>query len=336
MPSGIGGTNDGNAPAAGVTVAAFLTAWLRARRSLRASTLVSYEVHVRRYLIPALGHLCLAELTSREIDAMYAAILDHGGVERAISSTTVRRIHATLMSALSYAVRTGTLNRNPAAYVDLPRSPRVEMQSWSAQQLATFLDSITADRQHALFLLLATTGLRRGEALGLRWSDIDRDRSMLRVEQQLVVVGARTMFGPPKSRAGRRIVALSSSLIDALERQQQHQRRDLARDTDDDPSSGLGFTDPDGGALSPAAVSRRFQQLAKQANVPVIRLHDLRHTSASLGLASGESLLEVSRRLGHSSISITADVYSHVSPAAARDASERLARYIGLNKHDTP
>ena len=259
---------------------------------------------------------------------MYRDIDTHGVGGRRLEAATLHRIHATLMSALSSAVRRGLLERNPARYAELPRAGRPRMQVWTAQQLAAFLESVAGDRLAALFRLIALTGLRRGEAIRLRWADVDLEVGLLQVEQQIVAVGGQRHTGPPKSSNGRRHVALPARVSDELREHQRRQHRDRLAAGQDWHESGLVFTTEHGEGLAPGLVSRHFAQLVRAAGLPPIRLHDLRHLSASLGLESGESLLEVSRRLGHSSITITADVYGHIAPSTARQAADRLEQLI--------
>ena len=301
-------------------VAEYLVQWLAGRQVLRPSTRLAYEIHLRRYLIPRLGQIRLRDLTLVDVEAAYRGIRADAGLEPA----TVRRIHATLTSALNAAVRRGLLGSNPAQDVELPRTVTPRMQVWTAPQLALFLDFVSQERLAALFTLLAVLGLRRGEAIGLRWTDVDQTRRVLLVEQQIVAVAGLSHVGPPKSARGRRTVALPSRVSRALTAHAHRQTGERAGAGPGWVDTGLVFTTACGEALIPGSVSRCFDRLVAQAALPAIRLHDLRHTSASLGLDAGESLLEVSRRLGHSSIAITADVYSHVPSATAHRSAQRL------------
>jgi integrase len=210
------------------------------------------------------------------------------------------------------------------------------MTTWTATQLATFLNTAAGHELCPLFALMALTGLRRGEAIGLRWIDVDLEEGTVRVEQQIVAVAGERHTGPPKSAHGRRTLALPASLTTAL--QKHRGRQQSAQDSAGTGwvNTGLVFTTATGTALNPAYVSRQFDRLVTASGPPRIRLHGLRHTSASLGLASGESLLEVSRRLGHSSITITADVYSDVTPATARASAERLDTLIAGGSSTRP
>jgi len=279
-------------------------------------------------LAPALGQIALAKLAPAHIDAMYDDLSRPTKGTFQLSAATITRIHATLMSALNAGVRAGDLTNNPAALVELPRVTLPERAVWSAEQLVRFLDFTADDELHPLFALLGTRGLRRGEALGLRWSDVDLAALEVRVVQQLTAYGGVPSFSPPKSRSGARRIILDERLARCL-RGHRGKQLLLAEQQGwvvDDHS--LVFTKGDGSPLNPLAVTRRFDTVVASANLPRIRLHDLRHTSASVGLASGESLIEVSRRLGHSSITITADTYGHVPSEAARAAADRMATYL--------
>lgn len=316
-------------PERALTVEQFLDDWLAGKQSLRPSTALSYATHIRRYLSPHLGVLLLEALRPLHIERMYREISllgdEHG---RPLSVSTLRRIQATLMSALNTAVRRGLIERNPAATVELPPVHRPRVRTWSAAELGQFLSAIQDDRLHLLYRLLGLVGLRRGEVVALRWGDVDLNSGSLRIEQSAVRVAGRSVVGPPKSASGSRVVAIDDETARRLHWHGCRQRLELARTTGTLLRPDLVFTTPAGDRLDPAYVSRRFDRLVTQHGLPRIRLHDLRHTSASIGLASGESLVEVSRRLGHSSITVTADIYAHISPLVAKESAERRAHQV--------
>ena len=313
-------------------LAAYLEEWLRSKQSLRPSTRASYEAHVRRYLVPHLGSIRLGALHPRDIERMYAELaVASGRGGRRLSPATLRRIHATLTSALTLAVRRGLLVRNPASTVELPRTTKARVQTWSPAELASFLDATVEDRLHLLYLILGLVGLRRGEAVALRWTDVDLNKGFMRIERAVVRVGDQCVEGPPKSSAGRRFVAIDHETARRLHWHQCRQRLEAFRRSGIPSNPELVFTTEEGHQLEPSYVSRHFDALVARHALPRIRLHDLRHTSASIGLAAGESLVEVSRRLGHSSITVTADIYSHVSPLVARASAERLAATVFHN-----
>ena len=178
-----------------------------------------------------------------------------------------------------------------------------------------------------LFRVMLLTGIRRGEAIGLHWGDVDLDDGAIHIRRAITLVDGELVVGPPKTDAGRRTVWLDPTTLERLHRRQR--RAVLAHDwghggeLEDAPVFTVGS-----GPVHPAYASRRFTTLCDGAGVPVIRLHDLRHTSASLGLAAGEPLLHVSRRLGHSSIAVTADTYAQVTPQAAKTAPSTLSSSI--------
>lgn len=308
----------------GLDVATFLEHWLREKRALRPTTRRGYESHVRLYLAPHLGRVMLAELRPHHLDRMYSALLrdDERGV------ATVHRIHSTLRSALGSAVRRRLIPWNPAVHVELPVALRPMTSVWTPKQLGEFLDSIVDDRLYALFHVIAFTGLRRGEALGLRWVDVNAGDGHLSVNQQLVDTGQGLAFGPPKTRESRRLVPLDAGTRNVLDQQRQSQEADRRAWGDAWINTGLVFTREDGQMLRPDSVTKLFQRLIQQAGLPAIRLHDLRHTSASLALAAGVPMKVVSQRLGHSTMLITADLYTHVVPELAREAADRIAAIV--------
>jgi integrase len=278
---------------------------------------------------PVPGDSAPAELRPIHVQRTYRELaMQDDACGRPLSVTTLRREHATLMGALNTAVRRGLINRNPAGTVELPALTRNAPSTWSGLELGRFLDAISEDRLHPLYVLLGLVGLRRGEVVALRWSDVDLNTGVLRVERSAVRVGSRFVVGPPKSSAGARAVAIENETARRLGWHRCRQGLEVLRASGETVTPELVFTTDARLPLDPAFVSRHFDRLVACHGLPRTRLHDLRHTSASIGLASGESLLEVSRRLGHSSITVTADIYSHVSPVMAKESAERLARTV--------
>jgi integrase len=238
-----------------------------------------------------------------------------------------------LHRALADALEDGLLIRNVADRGHtLPRDSRRELKTWSAAQTATFLRAVEGDRLAGLWRVLATTGLRRGEALALAWPDFDADTGSLAISRARVrAAGGGWTEGPPKTRAGRRRVALDPGTVDAL---RSHRVRQLEERLAAGPAwhySGLIFTRPDGLPLDPDGVTGTFERLAVRAGLPRIRLHDLRHGVASIMLAAGANPKVVQERLGHSSIAVTMDLYSHIAPGIQEDAAAALGRAIDGN-----
>lgn len=310
------------------SVGEYLENWLWGKQSLRASTHAAYESHVRRYLIPTLGTIVLDQLRPLDIERMYRHLSDPGEDQQSLSVSTLHRLHATLMSALNTAVKRGVIDRNPAATVELPRRTRVRQETWSAEELYNFLSRTVDHRLHLLFVFLGLMGLRRGEVVALRWIDVDLNAAKVRIEQSAVRVHGVTVVGAPKSPSSIRTLALDDETARKLGWHAARQRLEVLQTIGEKRQPDYVFTTQDGLLLDPTYVSREFDRLIVRHHLSRIRLHDLRHTSASLGLETGESLVEVSRRLGHSSITVTADIYSHVSPLVARDSVERLAAAV--------
>ncbi len=310
--------------------------WLPAiRASVRPSTLRFYAQNVASYIKPTIGRTLLPNLTAAKLNAFYADLLANGrtggrGREGGgLSPKTVRHVHTLLHKALNDAVRWGHLGRNPASLAEAPRPRTPDMHVWTAVQLRTFLHEVERERLYAAWLLLITTGMRRGEVLGLAWENVDLRVGRLSVVHSLTVVDYhRVEMLEPKTAKGRRSVALDPATIDALRahRKQQLEERVLAGPTWQD--NGLVFTRANGAAIHPEYVSRRFTQLSRRAGLPRIRLHDLRHSYATAALATGISAKVVSERLGHSSVSITLDIYSHVLPSIDEKAANTVASFI--------
>lgn len=314
----------------GLMTGEYLRQWLSGKRALRATTLRSYESHLRLYLQPALGSVLLADLRPHHLDAMYVDLMAGGDRER--SAATIRRIHATLRSALNTAAKRRLIPWNPALHVELPSALHTSTTVWTGRQVGQFLDAHEGHRTYALWHLIALVGLRRGEALGLHWSDVDLATGMLCVRQQLVETKDGLRLGPPKTASGERAVPLDIVMVEVLREHQERQTSDRRNWGGGWVESGLVFARENGDHLRPDHVTHLFARLTAEAGLPRIRLHDLRHTSASLALAAGVPMKVVSERLGHSSTAITADLYTHVVPSVAREAADRIAATVPLRR----
>ena len=314
------------------TLAAFLEEYLAAARTtLRPATWEGYRASLEVYVIPRLGDVPLQGVTPAALTAMYADLLAHGRANRPgpLSARTVRMTHSIVRKALSEAVRWGYLARNPADLATPPRQQPSEMHTWSADELRAFLEAVEGDRYYVAYLLAATTGLRRGELLGLRWRDVDLDEGRVSVTQSLLTINNRMVFSPPKTATSRRSVTLDAFTLAAL---REHRKAALAERLSfaaDWPDHDLVSCAPDGEPVHPRRFSAYyFSQHVKAAGLPKIRFHDLRHTHATLALQAGVHPKVVSERLGHSSIAVTMDRYSHVMPAMEAEAAEKVAAVL--------
>jgi integrase len=249
---------------------------------------------------------------------------------RRLGPTTLRRIHACLSSALTRAVKARKIGFNPAQHVDLPDASRPRVVPWEPVELGRFLDYAVPHRFGIIYELVAATGLRRGEALGLRWVDLDAVAGALVINQQLVDSGnGAPTFGPPKTAASEhRRVELDKRTVGALlvhRLAQDEERRRWGTGYED---HGLVFAQENGRPYDPAKITKTFTTLARDAGVRPVRLHDLRHGAASLMLTAGIPVEVVSKRLGHSSIGITLDTYSHLLEGVGRHAAEAAATLV--------
>lgn len=296
----------------GPTVGEYLEQWLaRARISVRESTWAAYRNAVG-HLVDGLGGGSLRLLSPLEIERFEQQLLSSGR-----SAKTVANVHAVLHRALSDAVRDGLVDRNVASLVSPPRAERPEMNTWTVAELKEFLGSVDGHRLHAAFVVLATTGMRRGEVLGLQRADIDLARAEVSVRRTVGVVDGRIEIGSPKSASSRRLVALDTTTTEVLTDHLEHRA-----------GSAWVFPGEGDGPLNPASFSTTFDRLVVRAGVPRIRMHDLRHTYATIALGAGVHPAVVSERLGHSSIAITIDLYSHAVPGLQREAAGAVGDLI--------
>ncbi|MER6363830.1 tyrosine-type recombinase/integrase [Kitasatospora sp. NPDC001527] len=315
---------------------------------LRPSTARGYRKHLEQYLVPLLGHELLCELTNEGVQQAFSSIVRrHQNAGQPISAGTLRRIQATLRAALNVAVRNEMLTTNPARHLDLPRAPRPHpvvwtdgrvaewertgerplVAVWTPTQTAAFLAYASGHRLYALYHLYALRGLRRGEGVGLRWSDFDASGRTLTVARQLQQrENDRLEACPVKTRAGERTIALDGSTVRILNTHRNQQRREKLAAGIEWNESGYVFTDVYGSPLRPDHVGHVFQGMVRRSGLPPVRLHDLRHGAASLALTGGSDLKVIQAQLGHSTIVTTADTYTSVLPETAHLSAEATAR----------
>ena len=318
------------AVAGGLTVACYLEQWLDGvKNTVKPTTAKSYAEVLRWYVVPRVGALQLAEVTPLHIRSLYADLLECGGRRGSgVSAGTIAVVHRVLRKACNDAVAWSLINRSPLIGVQPPRRVHAEMRAWTAAEARRFLEHVANDRLYAMWALFLATGLRRGEIAGLRSSDVDFDAANLSVRRSRVSVAWSVHDSEPKTRSSRRSVSLDTRVVAILRahrRQQLEERLAWGAAWID---SGFVFVRENGEPLHPETITSTFASLATGAGVPRIRLHDLRHTSASLALAAGIHPKVVSERLGHSSIAITLDLYSHVAPSLQAEAADKIGRVI--------
>ncbi len=319
--------------ARGITVGSYLSGWLDRKVSaaeLRPTTSRSYRQHLDGYLLPHLGRLPLGDLRVHHVDTLLDGIRTANATSsRPVGPATQRRIVATLRSALNDAVGDRLLSWNPASHAKIAKATRPKVHPWSAAEVGAFLDSVAGERDAALWHLAAFSGLRRGELCGLRWSDVELEAARLMVREAAAQVGHEVAYGPPKTASGdHRVVSLDTVTVAVL---RSHKAATAAERLLWGPAytdSGRVFAREDGAALHPESVTRRFGQLVTAAGLRRVRLHDLRHGYASLAMAAGVPLPIVSKLLGHSSVAITSDTYSHLLAGVGEAAAEQVAALV--------
>jgi len=303
------------------TVQQFLTQWLEdcIKPTKAQSTYKSYASHVRLYFVPAFGRTPLAKLTAQQVQKFLNEKLKTG-----LSSRTVQYIRATLHIALNQAVKWDLVQKNVVSMTTAPRVSRFEIQPLTPEQARVYLDAVKGDRLEALYTVAMAVGLRQGEALGLRWQDVDLDTGVLNVRYQLQRVDRKLQLVEPKTSRSRRQISLPQVVVAALREHKLRQLRERHIAGTRWQEWGLVFTTTIGTPLDCSTVTRAFQKTLKDIGLPRQRFHDLRHCCASLLLAQGIHPRVVMEILGHSTIGLTMNTYSHVMPAAQREAANSM------------
>ena len=323
-----------------VTVGAYLEQWLMdyCKANLAPHTAQIYEFFVHQHIIPTLGQIPLTSLRSEHLQRLYSAKLSNGRRDGTggLGSRSIRYIHVTVHKALKSAVKLGMIARNPADSVDVPKVKRHEMQVMSESDIHIFLEYAKSTAYYPLFYLALFSGMRRSELLAVRWSDVDLLLCQVSVNRTLHQLHNREIIiRQPKTDKGRRLIALSPSTVTVLReyRAQQEQLRQSLGITllGDD----LVFCQYDGKPLLPDSVTHAWHKLASRIGLKGIRLHDARHTHASLMLKQGIHPKIVQERLGHASIQITLDTYSHVVPGLQQAAANHFDEVLtGTSKNE--
>ncbi len=312
-----------------LTVGALLDLWLTtvAAPKVKPTTLEDYAATIRTHLTPALGAVPVQRLTPAQVHAALTGLRDKTGAR------TLQLCYRRLSQALAWAEQMGLVARNVCAVVDVPRYAAAKPDVWTPAEAHRFLAAAQGSQWYAFFLLMLTTGLRRGEALGVRWQDLDLDAATLTVRQIVTVLGNKPHIQEPKSAASRRTVRLTPETVHAL---RDHRLRQVAHRLAAGPAyqdHDLVFATAGGGPIHPSNVTRAAHRLCREAGLPPGRVHALRHTHATWLILSGVPVKVVSARLGHAKTSITLDTYAHLLPGADDAAVEatRQALFASVN-----
>ncbi len=303
------------------TVGQFLAQWLETTKpTVRLSTYTRYEEYVRLHTVPELSKVKLSQLTPHHLQKLYSQKLSAG-----LSSMSVRHLHAVIHRALAQALRWGMVATNVADATDPPRVERRELHVLTIEQARRLMEAARGARFEALYVLALSTGLRQGELLGLHWKEVDLENGYLSVVGTLQRSHHGLAISEPKTARSRRKVMLTQAATNAL---RQHRIRQMEERLKAGPlweDSGLAFPNETGKPMDAGNLLRRdFSPLLKRAGLSHIRFHDLRHTAATLLLSQGINPKVIQEMLGHSSITLTLDTYSHVLPTMQREAREAM------------
>ena len=305
------------------TVGQWMDVWFEnyAKIKVRPSSHQTYRGYIENHIKPNIGSIPLNKLTSLELQKLYKKLLGNGRVERieskkqpkGLSAKTVRNINQIICSALNLAIEQRLILTNPADACALPKLEHREMKTLPTEQLTSFLREAKESGVFEMYYIELATGLRRGELLGLKWSDIDLEHGSLRVQRQIARIDGEIVEGPLKTKNAYRTLPLSADAIDVLKTQEKKCG-----------NSQYVFPSPTGGPISPDSVLHMLHRVLKRAGLPKVRFHDLRHTFATLALQNGVDIKTVSGMLGHFSAGFTLDTYAHVTTAAQKEAANTM------------
>ena len=309
------------------TVGTWLEVWMEnyAKVKLRPSTFKTSQGFLKNHIKPQIGGIPLADLTSLDLQRFYKHLLDGGRVDRieakkkpkGLAPKTVRNIHQMIGSAYNLAMEQNLVSKNPTQGCALPKVEHKEMKTLTADQLSAFFQEARDSGVYELYYLDLATGLRRGELLGLKWTDVDLDRGVLKIQRAISRQNGKVVEAPLKTKNAYRTLPLSADAIDVL----MQQRRKTG-------NSEWVFPSPTGGPMSPDSVLHMLQRVLKRAGLPRIRFHDLRHTFAVASLRAGDDIKTVQGNLGHATAAFTLDVYGHVTDQMKRESAARMESYI--------
>ena len=309
------------------TVTMWMNEWFEnvAKIKVRPSSHQTYRGYIDHHITPNIGNIQLEKLTTMDLQKLYRKLLNKGRVDRieakqqpkGLSAKTVRNINQVISSAMDFAVAQKIIPENPCKAVALPKVEHKEMQTIPAEQLQAFLQEAKATGVYEMYYIELATGLRRGELLGLKWTDIDWQNGIIKVRRQVARVDGQIVEAPLKTKNSYRAVTISQQAIEVLKQQK-------AKTNDE-----YVFPSPNGGPISPDSVNNMLKRVLARAGIPKVRFHDLRHTFATIALQNGVDIKTVSGMLGHFSAGFTLDTYTHVTTAAQKEAADTLGNVLG-------
>ena len=307
--------------------------WLpTVRTQVKPSTFDSYQRNIHLHVLPTLGGRSLVEIGPSQLNTLYVDLLERGrrNGSGGLSSKTVHYIHTMVHKALADAVDAGHVSANAAARAKPPRprsSAPTELRFWTPKQLRSFLDLVAGHRLEGAWYVSAMTGMRRGEVLGLRWADVDLSCGRIHVRQALVSVAYELIMSTPKNHLAR-VIDLDLGTVDQLRAHRERQLDERGEWGDDYRDGDLVFCKENGEPIHPQTLSQTFERLIDKSDLPRIRLHDLRHTHATIAMRAGVPPKVISERLGHESPAFTLKQYAHVIPGMQADAAMQVAQLV--------
>ena len=312
-----------------LTVGEYLDRWLNdaVRGTVRESTFSRDKYLVTNHVKSTIGRVKLKNLNALHLTRLYRQCLDSG-----LSGSTVQKLHHVLHKGLGQAVKWHLIPRNPADDVKAPTPSPKEMHPLSADEARRLLEAARGDRLESFYVLAVHTGMRRGELLGLKWNDVDLENATVRVRRTLTRIdnGRRLALGPPKNKKSRRTIRLTERAVESLRSHLERQLAEIEALGDLYKDQGLVFTTEAGTPINPSNLRQRsLGPLLKRAGLPQISFHDLRHTCASLLFQRNVHPKFVQELLGHASVAITLDTYSHMLPGMGGEAADAIGEALG-------
>ncbi|MBD1371250.1 site-specific integrase [Hazenella sp. IB182357] len=315
-----------------LTFSEYLDNWLQdyAKGSVGPTTFQLYSTLIRTHIIPSLGAITLEQLQAPHIQRFYNNMLEKGRIDGngGVSPAYIQRIHSVLRRSLGHAVKWQLLTRNVALLTEPPKVRKKEITTFEIEEVKQFLTHSKDDRLYIAFVFAITTGLRRGEILGLRWKDINMETNTASIRKNLVLVKGKPTLQEPKTNGSVRLITLPSMIMQVLKDHKKVQNQEKSQAGEAYQDNGLIIATSFGTPVDPTNLVRSFKRILKASDLPNIRFHDLRHTHATLMLKQGEHPKIVSERLGHSNTRITMDIYSHVLPNMQQEAVDRFEKML--------
>ena len=310
------------------TVTMWMNEWFEnvAKIKVRPSSHQTYRGYIDHHITPNIGSIPLEKLTTMDLQKLYRKLLNKGRVDRVeakqqpkgLSAKTARNINQVISSAMDFAVAQKIIPENPCKAVALPKVEHKEMQTIPAEQLQAFLQEAKATGVYEMYYIELATGLRRGELLGLKWTDIDWKNGIIKVRRQVARVDGQIVEAPLKTKNSYRTVTISQQAIEVLKQQKEKTNDEYV------------FPSPNGGPISPDSVNNMLKRVLARAGIPKVRFHDLRHTFATIALQNGVDIKTVSGMLGHFSAGFTLDTYAHVTTAAQKEAADTMGNVLNV------